>query len=130
MPAGGDVGAGEPLARRLARQREPRQGLTDQHAGNAVRIVGALSHAVQQCPECGPADGCEAERSKQEYAALHGGHDRPLPPAPSRKGRGSAEVPAPPPLAGGGWGEGAAITTPLAPAPQRNAVTERRRAGG
>src|SRR4051794_29161964 len=37
----------------------------------------------------------------------------PLPPAPSRKGRGSA-VPPPPPLAGGGWGEGASPLARLA----------------
>ena len=30
----------------------------------------------------------------------------PLPPSPSRKGRGSGGVCSPPPLAGGGWGEG------------------------
>ena len=36
----------------------------------------------------------------------------PLPPTPSRRGRGRTSRRTPPPLAGGGWGEGAARTLP------------------
>ena len=52
-------------------------------------------------------DGARLALSRDQLRDVHPGG--PLPPTPSRKGRGSiVTVCSPPPLAGGGWGEGAA----------------------
>ena len=67
-------------------------------------------HRGQQ--EAFVARGPDGSRSVFDRDQLRRMDRGPLPPTPSRKGRGSV-FSTPPPLAGGGWGAGAAGTSPL-----------------
>ena len=88
---GGGEGRGQSGDRwRVAAQR--RQQGDDRAAGGGGQCAGGgAASGARNAPAAGRGAGVIMRR---------------LPPTPSRKGRGRRE-PAPPPLAGGGWGEGA-----------------------
>ena len=79
-------------------------------AGAAVAAVGGAGVEAALGPDL--PDG--------RMEAMSDGRKGPLPPTPSRKGRGRSQYwSTPPPLAGGGWGEGAARTLPHRRNPRR-----------
>ena len=79
-------------------------------AGSGPRPYRRMHRRHWPRPTSGEASRATARRSSasgaSQSSASRNRTASPLPPAPSRKGRGSDLV-TPPPLAGGGWGEGA-----------------------